>query len=53
MIAGGVSFRVKVQPRASHDAIEGEHAGALKVRLTAPPATVAPTKRYGDCWPSV
>lgn len=32
-----VGFRVRVQPRASRDAIEGEHDGALKVRLTAPP----------------
>jgi uncharacterized protein len=32
-----VLFRVRVQPRASRDAIEGEHNGALKVRLTAPP----------------
>jgi uncharacterized protein len=32
-----VFFRVRVQPRASRDAIEGEHVGALKVRLTAPP----------------
>jgi len=36
-IAGGVAFAVRVTPRASRDAIEGEHAGALKVRLTAPP----------------
>jgi uncharacterized protein len=35
--AGAILFRVRVQPRASHDAIEGEHASALKVRLTAPP----------------
>lgn len=34
---GSVSFYVQLQPRASRDAIEGEYAGALKVRLTAPP----------------
>jgi uncharacterized protein YggU (UPF0235/DUF167 family) len=34
---GSVSFAVRVSPRASREAIEGEHAGALKVRLTAPP----------------
>jgi uncharacterized protein len=28
---------VRVIPRASRDAIEGEFQGALKVRLTAPP----------------
>jgi len=28
---------VRVIPRASRDAIEGEYQGALKVRLTAPP----------------
>jgi uncharacterized protein len=32
-----ISFDVRVAPRASGDAIEGEHAGALKIRLTAPP----------------
>jgi uncharacterized protein len=36
-LAGGVEFAVRVAPRASRDAIEGEYAGALKVRLTAPP----------------
>lgn len=33
----GVIFAVRVTPRASRDAIEGEYQGALKVRLTAPP----------------
>ena len=28
---------VRVKPRASRDAIEGEREGALVVRLTAPP----------------
>ncbi len=32
-----VVFTVRVQPRASRNAIEGEWQGALKVRLTAPP----------------
>jgi uncharacterized protein (TIGR00251 family) len=35
--AGGVTFYVQVSPRGSRDAIEGEYAGALKVRITAPP----------------
>ena len=35
--ATAVEFAVRVQPRASRDAIEGEWQGALKVRLTAPP----------------
>jgi uncharacterized protein (TIGR00251 family) len=30
-------FAVRVQPRSSRDAIEGEWLGALKIRLTAPP----------------
>lgn len=34
---GAAIFAVRVTPRASRDAIEGEHQGALKVRLTAPP----------------
>ena len=34
---GKVIFSVRVQPRASRDAIEGEWQGALKMRLTAPP----------------
>ena len=34
---GVVRFLVRVQPRASRDALSGEIEGALKVRLTAPP----------------
>ncbi|HXX19432.1 MAG TPA: DUF167 domain-containing protein [Candidatus Acidoferrum sp.] len=34
---GRIIFAVRVAPRASRDAIEGEYNGALKVRLTAPP----------------
>lgn len=33
----GVSFAVRVQPRASRSAIAGEVDGVLKVRLAAPP----------------
>ena len=34
---GAITFAVRVTPRASRDAIGGEHQGALKVRLMAPP----------------
>ncbi len=33
----GVRFTVRVQPRAVRAGVVGVHAGALKVRLTAPP----------------
>lgn len=33
----GVTFRVRVQPRASRNRLAGVMDGALKVRLTAPP----------------
>jgi len=33
----GISFSVKVQPRASRSEIIGEIDGALKLRLAAPP----------------
>jgi len=34
---GEVGFAVRVQPRASRNAIEGVRNGALLIRLTAPP----------------
>jgi uncharacterized protein len=33
----GVIFRVRVVPRASRSEIVGEHDGALRVRIAAPP----------------
>ncbi len=35
--AQGLTLRVRVQPRASRNALGGEREGALVVRLTAPP----------------
>jgi uncharacterized protein (TIGR00251 family) len=34
---GAVTFKVRVQPRAPQTAITGEQAGALKIRVAAPP----------------
>jgi uncharacterized protein (TIGR00251 family) len=34
---GGVTFAVRVQPRASKSGVAGEADGVLKVRLAAPP----------------
>ena len=34
---GALTFRVRVVPRASRTAAAGEHDGALKVRVAAPP----------------
>jgi uncharacterized protein (TIGR00251 family) len=35
--AAGVTFRVKIQPRARRNAVVGELGDALKIALTAPP----------------
>jgi len=34
---GAFSFDVRVVPRASQSAVAGEHGGALRVRVAAPP----------------
>ena len=34
---GAVTLRVRVQPRAPRTEITGEHAGAIKVKVAAPP----------------
>jgi len=34
---GGLTFNVQVVPRASRSEIVGEHNGALRVRIAAPP----------------
>jgi hypothetical protein len=35
--AGGASFRVRAAPGAPRSAVRGEHGGALKVAIAAPP----------------
>jgi len=34
---GSVTFKVRVQPRASRTELAGEYGGSLKLRLAAPP----------------
>jgi uncharacterized protein (TIGR00251 family) len=34
---GGITFTVRVVPRASSTELIGEHDGALKIRIAAPP----------------
>lgn len=35
--AGGVLLRLRVQPRARHNRLEGVHGDQLRIRLAAPP----------------
>jgi uncharacterized protein len=37
VIDSGVSFSVRVQPRASRSGVSGEIDGAMRIRLAAPP----------------
>jgi hypothetical protein len=36
-VGGGVRFSVRVQPRSSRERVDGVFAGAVRIRLTAPP----------------
>lgn len=42
--AGGVTIKIRVQPRAAKNQVSGIMDGALKVRLTAPPVDGAANK---------
>jgi len=50
---GGLSFLVRVQPRASRNEIDGEWQGALRIRLHVPPvegrANEALRRFLADC----
>lgn len=41
---GSLTFKVQVVPRASRSEIVGEHNGALRVRIAAPPVDGAANK---------
>jgi uncharacterized protein (TIGR00251 family) len=45
----GVSFGVRVVPRASRTEIVGEHDGALKIRIAAPPVDGAANAELIKC----
>jgi uncharacterized protein (TIGR00251 family) len=40
----GLTFAVRIVPRASRSEIAGEHSGALRVRIAAPPVDGAANK---------
>ena len=50
---GGLSFLVRVQPRANRNEIDGEWQGALRIRLNVPPvegrANEALRRFLADC----
>jgi uncharacterized protein (TIGR00251 family) len=46
---GGVTLRVRVQPRASKEALGGERDGALVVHLTAPPVEGKANEALARC----
>ena len=46
--AGGVLLSIRVVPRASKNEVTGEHAGALKIRLRAPPVEGKANKALVD-----
>jgi uncharacterized protein len=50
---GGLSFLVRVQPRASQNEVDGEWNGALRIRLKVPPvdgrANEALRRFLADC----
>lgn len=37
LIPGGLRIRVRLQPRAAHNRIVGQHGDSLKAQVTAPP----------------
>jgi uncharacterized protein (TIGR00251 family) len=45
---GHISFKVRVVPRASRSQITGEHDGALRVRICAPPVEGAANEELID-----
>jgi uncharacterized protein YggU (UPF0235/DUF167 family) len=51
--AGGNLIQCSRCAAASRDAIEGEHEGALTVRLTAPPVDDRANDSLRRFWPSV